>query len=391
MSQQRPRAWFGSFRRAIALAFAGASAVATAAHADVQNNPYFVSNQNQGEMVLSVALSDGDILTFRAASPAGIGMFGLQPSSPPTAGGVLLTIRGLDFGSPAMSPPSSNSSGDFAFTDFDNGASALFVRRGGGSLLTINGANFRSTSIGPDGTVFTNAVGASGSAELLAYPPGGDRITIVGSNDAFSPTGRAAQTSGGAVVTAGSSAVGEGLFVSAPGGPRGTIPDLPWLSSISSPAVSQQSVVFTATLSSAGIRGVFASPISGGTVITIRGENFFGPGLDFSEPAANDAGAVVFARLGLANGGVERIEYSDLFGGPVQTLIQLGDELLGSTVTGLTFNPDGLNEAGDFAYGVQLANGTSAVMIASNIPAPGSLVLVGFGAAVYLRRKRPAA
>jgi hypothetical protein len=387
MSHQHPRAWFGSAHRALALAVAAACACTGAAHAQ-QNNPYFVSNELEGEMALSVALSDGDLLTFRAAGPGGTGMFGLRPSSPPIAGGTVLTIRGLDFASPAMSPPSTNSSGDFAFTDFDNGASALFVRRGGGNLLTINGSNFRSPSMGSDGTVFTNAVGASGAAELLAYPPGGNHITIVGSSDAFAPTGRAAQTSGGTVVTAGGSAIGEGLFAVAPGGWSGTIPDLPSFRSFSSPAASGETAVFAATDQDNGVRGVFAIPVMGGSIITIRGENLLGPALDFSEPAANDAGAVVFARLGAANGGIERIEYGDLFGSEVRTLIALGDELLGSTVTGLTFNADGLNEAGDFGYGVQLADGRSAIMIASNIPAPGSLVLLGIGAAATLRRRR---
>ena len=390
MSHQHLRARFGSIRCAIALAVAAACACTCAAHAQNQN-PMFISNELEGEMALSVALSDGDLLTFRAAGPGGTGMFALQPSSPPTAGGVRLTIRGADFASPAMSPPSTNSAGDFAFSDFDNGASALFVRRGGGSLLTINGSGFRSPSIGPDGTVFTNVVGASGVAELLAYPPGGNHITIVGGNDAFTPEGRAAQTSSGDVLTRGSSAIGQGLFAASPGGFRGTIPVLQEFTDFSDPAVSQQSAVFTATQSSAGLRGVFASPISGGSIITIRGENFFGPGLDFSEPGANEAGAVVFARTDGLGGAVQRIEYGDLFGSPISTLIALGDELLDSTVTGLTFNPDGLNEAGDFAYGVQLANGTSAVMLASNIPAPGSLALLGAGAAVFLRRRRCAA
>lgn len=391
MPHQRPLARFGSVRCALTAAIAAACTCTGAAHAQ-QSNPMFVSNNNQGEMVLSAALSDNDQLIFRAAGPGGTGMFGLQPSSPPTAGGVIITIRGTDLASPAMSAPSTNSSGDFAFSDFDGGASALFVRRGGGNVITINGSNFRSSSMGHDGTVFANVVDASGGRELLAYPPGGDHLTIVGSSLGLVPSGRAAQTTDGTVVSRVTGAAGEGYFAAAPGGWSGTIPFLESYSGLSEPAASGGSViVYTGLEFTSNVRGVFAVPVMGGDIITIRGENFFGPGLDFSEPAANDAGAVVFARLGLANGGIERIEYGDLFGSEVRTLVSLGDALLDSTIVGLSFNPDGLNEAGDFAYGVQLADGRSAIMLASNIPAPGSLVLIVIGSAACLRRKRAAA
>lgn len=141
MSHHRPRAWFGSVRCAVGPAVAAACICAGAAHAQ-QHNPYFIDNNNQGEMDFSVALSDNDLLTFRAAGPGGNGMFVLQPSSPPIAGGTVLTIRGYDFGSSSMSPPSMNSAGALAFTDLDTDGSpprpAMFTRAPGGTVLTID-------------------------------------------------------------------------------------------------------------------------------------------------------------------------------------------------------------------------------------------------------------
>ena len=387
MSHQHLCAWFDSVRCAIGVAVAAACMLAGTAHAH-NNNPAFISSNMQGEMP-SVAHSRGDLLVFRAAGLGGTGMFGIQPSSPPISGGSIITIRGDMFASPEMSPPSMNDSGVVAFSDFDNGANALFVRAPGGNIVTIRGENFgqfRSSSVGPDGTVYSHVTDSTGAASLLAVPPGGgNHITIMGTE--FGPTGRAAVTSNGAVASVGIGPVGAELFAAMPGGEILTIVGRDRFDNVRSPASSNNVLVFGGIEHGTGIDGIFAQSLLGGTHITIAGGNFALPNL-FSDPASNDAGTVVFARLGAANGGVERIEYTDIFGGPVQTLISLGDELLGSTVTELSFNPDGLNEANEFGYAARLADGTTAIMIASNVPAPGSLVLLGTGAAVYLRRKR---
>jgi len=385
MSHQHLRARFGSFRCALALAAAAACACTSATRAS-NNNPYFVSSGMQGEMP-SVAHSSSDLLVFRAAGLGGTGMFGLQPSSPPINGGTILTIRGEAFASPELSPPSMSSSGVLAFADFDNGASSLFVRAFGGDILTIRGENFgqfRSSSVGPNGTVYSHVTDSTGRSSLLAFPPGGQHVTIFGTD--FSPSGRAAVNSSGDVASRVTGPNGQGLRARAPGGDTITIVGSNRFTGISSPASSGHLWIFGGHELSSGLSGIFAQ-VPGGDTITIVGEQFLLPQY-FTEPAANEAGAIVYGRLAPLNGGLESIEFTDIYGGPRQTLAAIGDELLGSTITELSFNPDGLNEAGEFGYAARLADGTTAIMIASNVPAPGSLMLLGTGAAVYLRRKR---
>ncbi len=375
---------------ALALVF-GWSSQALADLGRVHSNPMYVA---QGSLDLSVALSDGDLLTFRAAGPGGTGMFGLTPSSPPASGGAILTIRGTSFGSPLMSPPSMNRSGALAFTDLDNdGTPAIFSRQPGGILLTIRGENFGSfarASMGFNGTIYGDIRDSIGHASLLALQPGGNTITIVGSDFDARSFGRT-RAAGGRTYTffdafPVNGVVSSGVLSVGSGGDIITIVGRDRFSSVQGPALCGERVVFSGSEGSSGLTGVFAA-MPGGSIITIVGENFLTPEA-YSEPAANDAGSVVFARLDAASGAVGRIEYGDLWGGPVRTLVAIGDELLGSTVTGLSFNPDGLNQANEFAYGATLADGRSAILLAGNVPAPGSLVLVGIGGAAALRRRR---
>ncbi len=393
MPQHFRCAWFGSVPLAVAVA--ALCGIGVGARADVQHNPYFVSNADQGEMTVSVAHSDGDLLTFRAAAPSGIGMFGLRPSAPPTSGGVLITIWGQDFASPQLSPPSTSRAGAVCFTDLDvDGRSAIFARAPGGTLLTLRGDNFGEFAGawmggGLTGTIYGDHRSAAGAA-LLAIGPGGTTITIMGENFGARGFGRARSGGGGrtyvlmdafpvnGVADSGILSVGDdGTII--------TIVGRDSFSNIRGPAVSGETAVFSGHELSSGLVGVFArSP--GGVLLTIRGESFVTPP-DFSEPAANDAGAVVFARFDSA-GEIERIHYTDMFGGPLQTLVAVGDPLLDSTVVELFFNPDGLNQAGEFAYGARLSDGRTAIMVASGIPAPGAAALLGLAAIGASRRRR---
>lgn len=388
----------GFIRRARGI-FAAASAVlvvcSIGSNAAAQVNQYAVY-RGEESLDCSVALSDGDLLTFRAAAPGGTGMFGLRPSSPPTAGGTILTIRGYDFGTAAMSPPSMSSSGAMCFTDLDvDGRGAIFARSSGGSIITIRGENFGSFASafmggGFTGTIYGDHRSAAG-ASLLAVQPGGSTITIVGENFGARSFGRARSGSGGRTYTLFDAfpvngVVNSGILSVGDDGSIITIVGRDQFNNVRGPAVSNDTIVFTGLEVASGVGGVFART-PGGTLITIQGQNFIDPPY-LSEPAANDAGAVVFARLGAANGGVERIHYTDMFGGPLQTLIAVGDPLLDSTVVELFFNPDGLNQDSEFAYGARLADGTTAIMIASGIPAPGAAVLLGLGAIAATRRRR---
>lgn len=350
---------------------------------------------------VSVANSDGDVLTFRAARTTDGGseqraMFELQRANAPASGGAILTIRGYDFGTAAMSPPSSSGSETMCFTDLDvDGRGAIFARSPGGAIITIRGENFSSfagASMGGGliGTIYGDHRSAAG-ASLLAIQPGGSIITIVGENFGARSFGRARSGFGGRTYSLFDAfpvngVVNSGILSIGDDGSIITVVGRDQFDNVRGPAVSNDTIVFTGLEVASGVGGVFART-SGGTLITIQGQNFIDPPY-LSEPAANDAGAVVFARLGAANGGVERIQYTDMFGGPLRTLIAVGDPLLDSTVTELYFNPDGLNQAGEFAYGARLADGTTAIMIASGIPAPGAAVLLGLGAIAAGRRRR---
>ncbi|MBX3404317.1 MAG: hypothetical protein KF699_12980 [Phycisphaeraceae bacterium] len=394
MFPQRRQRWTDLVRRAIAVGMAICCFGAIPARAQITQYAVYRGAES---LSVAVALSDGDLLTFRAATPGGAGMFGLQPSAPPAAGGVLLTIRGQNFASPEISHPSMSSSGAMCFTDIDvDGRSAIFTRSAGGTLLTIRGDNFGSYAGafmggGSIGTILGDFRNAAGQAALLAVQPGGSHITIVGDNFGARGFGRARSGAGGRTYTLFDAfpvngIVNSGILSIGDDGTIITIVGRDQFQNVRGPAVSNDTIVFTGLEVASGVGGVFARA-PGGSIITIHGQHFIDPPY-LSEPAANDAGAVVFARLGAANGGVERIHYTDMFGGPLQTLVAVGDPLLDSTVVELFFNPDGLNQAGDFAYGARLADGSTAIMIATGIPAPGAAALLGLGAIAAGRRRR---
>lgn len=386
----------GIVRRTVAAALVCCTCAAGVAHADSPPLQYAVY-RGEESLNLSVAHSDGDLLTFRAAGAAGTAMFGAQPSQPPTSGGLLLTVVGYDFGTSAMSPPSMSRGGAMCFTDLDvDGRGAIFARSQGGTILTIRGDNFGRFAGawmggGPSGTIYGDHRNAAGQAALLAVQPGGTRITIIGDNFGARSFGRARSGAGGRTYALFDAfpvngVVDSGILSVSDDGTVITIVGRDQFNNVRGPAVSGDTVVFTGLEVNSGVGGVFART-SGGTVLTIWGDNFVNPPY-LSEPGANDAGAVVFARLDESDGEVERIHYTDMFGGPLRTLVAVGDPLLDSTVTALYFNADGLNQAGEFAYGARLADGSSVVMIATGIPAPGAAALLALGALAAGRRRR---
>jgi hypothetical protein len=73
---------------------------------------------------------------------------------------------------------------------------------------------------------------------------------------------------------------------------------------------------------------------------------------------------------------------SGIFLGPeAEEVIATGDPLLGSTVTGLSFFRDGLNDAGQVAFLATLADGRRVIVRAdpAAVPEPTSLTLLGVG------------
>jgi hypothetical protein len=121
-------------------------------------------------------------------------------------------------------------------------------------------------------------------------------------------------------------------------------------------------VAFFGTLKS-GVKGIFTG--DGGAVTTVADDSgpfdaFDVPGtITFSAPAINDAGLVVF-QAGLDAGGQGIFTGNDP---AADKVIQIGDPLFGSTVSGLAF-VRGLNNSGDIAFFYELNSGTEGIAVA---------------------------
>lgn len=88
-------------------------------------------------------------------------------------------------------------------------------------------------------------------------------------------------------------------------------------------------------------------------------------------------------RLGAsASGGFDMSDQS------LTRLLGVGDALDGSTITRLHVDPSGVTGAGDVTFYAELSDGTSGVYRMSNIPAPGSAIVVAGGMLLAQRRRR---
>lgn len=123
-------------------------------------------------------------------------------------------------------------------------------------------------------------------------------------------------------------------------------------------------LAFTASLDD-GSRGIFTSNGGGFTTIFDTSELFS----SLSLIAINNNGAVVFEAV------FDTGEYGIFTGAdPVaDKVIAIGDPLFGSTVTSLGFSDKGFNDAGQFAFLAQLADGSSGIFIAD--PDPNAVVI----------------
>jgi hypothetical protein len=95
-----------------------------------------------------------------------------------------------------------------------------------------------------------------------------------------------------------------------------------------------------------------------------------------SNPSINSSGKIAFVG-NLAAGG------QGIFTGPdavLDKVIQTGDPLFGSTVTGLAIGPRAFNAAGQLAFYATLADGREGVFVATPVPEPGGAL----GVAVLL-------
>ncbi|MBY0262195.1 MAG: hypothetical protein K2Q20_07605, partial [Phycisphaerales bacterium] len=104
-------------------------------------------------------------------------------------------------------------------------------------------------------------------------------------------------------------------------------------------------------------------------------------------------GGVAVSQIGLAfstldAAGQELGIFSSSFDGQMLPVIRLGDALGGSSVSRLEFDPQGLNTLGQLAFYAELADGSSGFFLASNVPAPAAVSLLGAGALLASRRRR---
>jgi hypothetical protein len=118
-------------------------------------------------------------------------------------------------------------------------------------------------------------------------------------------------------------------------------------------------------------QGIFTG--NGGAPTLLSTGNFSGT------PAINDSGTVAYNEL-VGNGG-EALFTTAGPGSPAMEIIATGDSLFGSTVTVLGLSTFGLNDAGQVAFGAQLADGRTVIVRADlgAVPEPSSVWLLGLG------------
>jgi hypothetical protein len=121
---------------------------------------------------------------------------------------------------------------------------------------------------------------------------------------------------------------------------------------------------------------------SGGTLTPIADTT--GAFTAFRDPAINGSDRVAFV-ADLAAGG-RGLFVSD--GTTTSPVIQTGSALDGSTVTDLFTGPSAFNDNGQLAFYAKLANGQEGVFLATPVPEPAHLLLLGGAAAALAGRLR---
>ena len=408
-----------------------------------------------------------------SAARAAIALFvAACASTPASAQGTFSCTRvlaGTDF-SQFLSAPSINADGEIAFTAVDtaggSGVFAVDARRGG--IITIQGGNFGALSPslavytrqdyvtfrGSDATgpgIFAAPAAPGASGPILTLKGRDFGLSTIDSFDISSNTSTARPDDWNLVVS-GRDAGGQRVLQTAhwdPGeySPSSTVqlgdPDL--LGEGAPFAVAEDGdVVFTAVDGATGQLGVFASPLSGGNLITITGQNFdratsidttrngnvlysgttttgesalytvSGGGqtgtIDWSvaaDPTTDSLGTVALSESGVGAVAVTRASdngelrtesiivctVTHLRGGDpfIAELISVGDAVDdGRIVSGLSFTENGVNSLGEFVFLAEFTDGSSDLFIA-RIPAPAGGVALGGGLALtFLNRRRSA-
>jgi len=368
------------------------------------NNPFYQSNQNEGQMPYFTAWggSPGTVGAAFVGNAASGGFAGIY--SIPKSGGVVITLTGSNFRSVPVGPiVSDGTSIVFRGNDEVIGgpSTGLFsVPIGGGVPLTIRGSGFTDPSfapaISPNGNIaFKDLMDDGSTPGIFARSSGGGvPLTINGSN--FSRMGRPAVNTALNVAFVGSPAGSSvsGVYIQDPSQvapvPLALSPSLriagEQVSIVDSPQGT--SVSFFAIDSSTGQRGLYHS------------DQFTPQGL-FSPPQLLTQGSdtaplgEVFSTnaLGywLSKKGYDYYKArSDLSSALLPTeeirLIGIGDAVDGSTVADILMTESSLLDNGDAMFHLTLANGVSGLYIVS-VPEPGSLSALAISLLALSRRK----
>lgn len=278
-----------------------------------------------------------------------------------------------------------NNSGTVAFFGGkDDGSAGIFTINEAGLRTIVDSTGDLSTlitlpDIADNGIVF-GAVPDSAGSRVIGSPAiyssrNGELIKLIDNSGEFSYFNSSSINASGAVNLIAQRDNGrEGVFSLSPNGELSTVAEAGngQFSFFSNASSSDSGIAFIAGLTS-GESGVFATSNGDYREVANTQGNFN----YFLNTAFNNAGKTVFI-AGLDTGETGIFTGAD----PVKNkVIAVGDELEGSTVTGLSFGSNGLNSANQIAFAATLADGRTGVYKIESAPEPGETVglIAAFG------------
>ena len=339
-----------------------------------------VSSDNTYNWFSSPAINDSGIVSVSGSRVSG-GSDLITKSGENTE--ILANTDG-DFSS--FSGTALNNSGTVAFFGGkDNGSAGVFTIDDAGVRTIADSTGELSTlitlpDIADNGTVVFGAVPDNAGSRVIGSPAvyssrNGELIKLIDDSGEFSYFNSSSISASGAVNFVAQRDNGRGgVFSLSPNGELSTVAEASngQFSFLSNASSSDSGIAFIAGLTS-GESGVFTTSNEGYREVANTQGNFS----YFLNTAFNNAGKTVFV-AGLDTGETGIFTGADPVGNKV---IAMGDELDGSTVTGLTFSSNGLNGAGQIAFSATLADGRSGVYKIESAPEPGETVglIAAFG------------